>query len=501
MAVLAVGAVVATPITGGAVGPGSIDFTSATATVAEGRCLRDDGEPDGPADRRHRRRGDGRLRGHRRVGDARRRLRHHRRRHGHPHVGRRRRRVAEHHLLRESRQRGRVRRDGSPVAQQRDRCRARRRHEHHGHDHQRRQRWLGRVLRHHLQRIRGRRFRADGDGLRRAQRAGRRIRRACSTTRPTARPAAATTAVATGCSSGGTDRPVSGRSRSRSPTTRPSRAPRRSRCRCRMPSVRCWAPRRRRRCRSPTTTAVAPSRSRPRSYSGSEVDGSAPTVTISVVRSAPADGPASVQYHSADGTAGSADYGGGDGVLGWGAGQTGVRSFTVSITDDAAIESTETVALSLSNAAGAVLGAPASATLSITDDDNGGSIAFSSATYSGSEVDGSAPTVTITVNRTGSDGPASVQYNSNDRHRDRRRLRRRRRHVLLGFRGEPDRARTPSRSTTTTLSNPPRHAHLSLSNVTGAVLGTPNTATLDDHRRRSRRHGAVRQRRLFGHRG
>ena len=55
------------------------------------RCLPDDGEPDGPADRRHRRRGDGRLRGHRRVGDARRRLQH--RRHGHPHVGRRRRHV------------------------------------------------------------------------------------------------------------------------------------------------------------------------------------------------------------------------------------------------------------------------------------------------------------------------------------------------------------------------------------------------------------------------
>ena len=81
------------------------------------RCIRDDGEPDGPADRRHRRRGDGRLRGHRRVGDARRRLRHHRRQHGDADVGRRRRRVAEHHVLCESRQRGRVRRDGSPVAQ------------------------------------------------------------------------------------------------------------------------------------------------------------------------------------------------------------------------------------------------------------------------------------------------------------------------------------------------------------------------------------------------
>ena len=85
-----------------------------------------------------------------------------------------------------------------------------------------------------------------------------------------------------------------------------------------------------------------------------------------------------MQYHSADGTAGSGDYSGGDGMLVWGDGQAGVRSFTVSITDDAVVESTETVALSLSNAVGAVLGAPASATLSITDDDNGGSVAFSS---------------------------------------------------------------------------------------------------------------------------
>ncbi len=200
-------------------------------------------------------------------------------------------------------------------------------------------------------------------------------------------------------------------------------------------------------------------------------------MTISVVRSAPADGVATVEYHSADGTAGSADYGGGDGVLVWGAGQTGVRSFTVSITDDAAIESTETVALSLSNPAGAVLGAPASATLSITDDDTGGSIAFSSATYSGSEVDGSAPTVTITVNRTGSDGPASVQYNStNGTATDA---------DFVGGDGTLSWAtgETGPRTYTITINDdnvvePAEHAHLSLSAVTGAVLGTPNTATL-----------------------
>ena len=184
-----------------------------------------------------------------------------------------------------------------------------------------------------------------------------------------------------------------------------------------------------------------------------------------------------MEYHSADGTAGSADYGGGDGVLVWGAGQTGVRSFTVSITDDAAVESTETVALSLSNPAGAVLGAPASATLSITDDDTGGSIVFSSATYSGSEVDGSTPTVTITVNRTGSDGPASVQYNS-----------------TTGTATDADfvggdgtlswaTGETGPRTYTITINDdnvvePTEHAQLSLSAVTGAVLGTPNTATL-----------------------
>ena len=233
-------------------------------------------------------------------------------------MGRRRRRVAEHHVLCESRQRGRVRRDGSPVAQQRDRCHARRGHEHHGHDHGRRRRWRRCILRHHVQRIRGRRVHADGDGLGRAQRAGRRSR---------------------------------------------ERAVPRGRRHGRQKRLQRW----RRNARL-------------------------------------------------------------------GSGETGVRSFTVSITDDAAIESTETVALSLSNAVGAVLGAPAAATLSISDDDDGGSIAFSSATYSGSEVDGSAPTVTISVVRSRRRRRRDRGVPLGRRHGRQRRLRRRRRSIGLGSR-------------------------------------------------------------------
>ena len=176
MAVLAVGAVVATPITGGAVGPGSIDFTSATATVAEADVApttvnltvqRTDGT-DGaatvdyavtggsatPASDFDITGGDtGTLTWA--DGDG-----------------------ASQNITFSASPDNEVESDETvgPVAQQRDRSRIGRGHEHHGHHHERRRRRHGRVLRHRLQRFRGRRFRADGDGLRRSQRAGRRSR-------------------------------------------------------------------------------------------------------------------------------------------------------------------------------------------------------------------------------------------------------------------------------------------------------------------------------------
>jgi len=95
------------------------------------------------------------------------------------------------------------------------------------------------------------------------------------------------------------------------------------------------------------------------------------TATITVTRTDGSDGTVSVDYATADGTAADADdYLGTSGTLTFADGQTS-RTFTVSIVDDALDEANETVALSLSGAAGgAVLGATDDAVLTITDNDN-----------------------------------------------------------------------------------------------------------------------------------
>src|SRR5207248_2811742 len=68
-------------------------------------------------------------------------------------------------------------------------------------------------------------------------------------------------------------------------------------------------------------------------------------------------------------TAGS-DYTAASGTLSWAAGDTVAKTFTISITNDAVYESSETVKLTLSSpTGGASLGSPAAATLTIVNDD------------------------------------------------------------------------------------------------------------------------------------
>jgi hypothetical protein len=95
------------------------------------------------------------------------------------------------------------------------------------------------------------------------------------------------------------------------------------------------------------------------------------TATITVTRTGGSDGVVGVTYATADGTAAAgSDYTATTGTLSWNAGDAAAKSFTVAITNDTAPESNETVALALSAATGgATLGAPASATLTILDDD------------------------------------------------------------------------------------------------------------------------------------
>jgi hypothetical protein len=95
------------------------------------------------------------------------------------------------------------------------------------------------------------------------------------------------------------------------------------------------------------------------------------TATISVTRAGGTTGAVSVQYATANNTAtAGTDYTSASGTLNWADGDSNPKTFTVAITDDNAVEGPETVNLALSFATGgATLGSPATAVLTINDND------------------------------------------------------------------------------------------------------------------------------------
>jgi len=119
-------------------------------------------------------------------------------------------------------------------------------------------------------------------------------------------------------------------------------------------------------------------------------------------------------------TAGSADYAvtggtatpgsdftGGSGTLNWTAGETGTKTFTLTIADDSVDELDETVIFDLSNITGATAGTPIQTTLTIGDNDTC-QVAFSAAAYAVLEDDVSA-TVTVSLDQACA-APAQVDY-------------------------------------------------------------------------------------------
>jgi CSLREA domain-containing protein len=95
------------------------------------------------------------------------------------------------------------------------------------------------------------------------------------------------------------------------------------------------------------------------------------TATITVTRTGGTNGLVTVNYATANGTATAGqDYTSASGLLSWGNGISASQTFTIPITDDSLDEPDETVSITLSNATGgATIGNPASAVLTITDND------------------------------------------------------------------------------------------------------------------------------------
>src|SRR5262245_26781005 len=156
-------------------------------------------------------------------------------------------------------------------------------------------------------------------------------------------------------------------------------------------------------------------------YGANEADG---TVAVTVTLSHRMDADVTVNYATADGTAvvGS-DYTDTNGTLtftgnvtggGPGTGETS-KTIQIPITQDPDAEDPETLTLTLSNAlpgASAALGAPATGTVTIADDDPAGQIDFKSLRY---DVDETAGQATVTVQRLGGIGGAvSIDYATSD---------------------------------------------------------------------------------------
>jgi YD repeat-containing protein len=136
------------------------------------------------------------------------------------------------------------------------------------------------------------------------------------------------------------------------------------------------------------------------------------TVTITASRTGGSTGAVGISYATSNGTAtAGSDYTAASGTLSWTNGDSANKSFTVTIINDSAVESSETINLALSSpTGGAALGSPATAVLTITDNDVAvpGSIQLSSSSYSVTE--GTA-TVTITATRTGgTSGAVGISY-------------------------------------------------------------------------------------------
>lgn len=221
-----------------------------------------------------------------------------------------------------------------------------------------------------------------------------------------------------------------------------------------------------------------------------EQSGTATGVTITVNRSGNATGTSSVSYATSDGTAtGGATCGAGvdyittSGTLNFAANET-AKTFFVQTCFDNVFEGDETVNLTLSNPVLATLGTPSTAILTIVENDPAptANVQFSAATY---ETDEGDDTVTITVTRTGvTTGESSVNYATSNGTANGGSCQ------SVGFdyqttsgtlnfaAGETSKTFSFEICSDTQSENPPETVNLTLSNPSGATLGSPGAATV-----------------------
>ncbi|MFH1253067.1 MAG: Calx-beta domain-containing protein [Candidatus Uhrbacteria bacterium] len=109
------------------------------------------------------------------------------------------------------------------------------------------------------------------------------------------------------------------------------------------------------------------------------------SVTVTVTMTGVSSQTVSVDYSTSNNTAvAGSDYTNKSGTLTWTAGQTGDKTFTVSITEDALDEENETFVISLSNVSNGTI-SDSSATITINDNDNAPTVAWTSSSQSGDE--------------------------------------------------------------------------------------------------------------------
>ncbi|WP_395736886.1 S8 family serine peptidase [Prosthecobacter sp.] len=139
--------------------------------------------------------------------------------------------------------------------------------------------------------------------------------------------------------------------------------------------------------------------------SGAEGAGS---ILVSVTRTGGKEGSATVNYATSNGTAtAGSDYTATSGTLSFAVGEL-VKTFAIPITNDTALESNETIQVTLSSAGGnTTLGTLASGSVTIVDDDAPTPVAISPATQTVTEA---ATQVTFTVSRSTAGNAGTVNY-------------------------------------------------------------------------------------------